>query len=178
MADTTFSAFIEQQTAPSTADLEIDWDQKRKEWLQHLDQFYKLVEEFMREYVDQGKVRLQRGTKELHEEFIGDYSVDTMALHIGLNKVVFDPAGTNLIGAKGRVDMRSAKGTVKFVLVPEDTTAVNWTFRVAEDPDPIPEPIAPVENWTWKIATPPPRVRCVELCKDSFQDAVMEVVNG
>ena len=178
MADTTFSAFIEQQTAPSTADLEIDWDQKRKEWLQHLDQFYKLVEEFMREYVDQGKVRLQRGTKELHEEFIGDYSVDTMALHIGLNKVVFDPAGTNLIGAKGRVDMKSAKGTVKFVLVPEDTTAVNWTFRVAEDPDPIPEPIAPVENWTWKIATPPPRVRCVELCKDSFQNAVMEVVNG
>ena len=101
-----------------------------------------------------------------------------MALHIGASKIVFDPVGTNLIGAKGRVDMQSAKGTVKFVLVPEDAENIGWRTRTFEGPDPIPEPVEPVENWTWKIATPPPRVRLLELCKDSFQDAVMEVVNG
>lgn len=179
MANTAFSTFIEQQTAPPAADLvEVDWNQQREEWLQYLDQFYTLVEEFMREYVDERKVRLQRGTKELHEEFIGDYSAGTMALHIGASKIVFDPVGTNLIGAKGRVDMQSAKGTVKFVLVPEDAENIGWRTRTFEGPDPIPEPVEPVENWAWKIATPPPRVRLLELCKDSFQDAVMEVVNG
>lgn len=124
MANTAFREFIEQQTAPPAADSVVDWQQRRDEWLQHLDRFYKLVEAYMREYVDQGKVRLQRSTKKLHEEFIGDYSADTMALHIGANKIVFDPAGTNLIGAKGRVDLQSAKGTVKFVLVPR---FVAWT---------------------------------------------------
>ena len=179
MANTTFDAFIEQQTAPPPAAPEVDWDQHREEWLQHLDQFYKLVEEFMHEYVDQGKVRLQRGVKELHEEFIGNYSAATMTLDIGPNRIVFDPVGTNLIGAKGRVDMRSDKGTVKFVLVPADDAAIgSMTSIVVVGADPVPEPVKPVENWTWKIATSPPRVLCVELCKDSFQDAIMEVVNG
>ena len=116
----TFSDFIEQQIALPTAT--VDWGQQREEWLQHLSHFYQLVEAFMREYVEQGKVSLHRATKTLHEEYIGDYSVDTLALYIGPNKIEFDPIGTNLIGAKGRVDMRSAKGTVKFVLVPEDAT--------------------------------------------------------
>ena len=176
MADTAFSEFIEQQTAPPTT--EVDWDQQREEWLHHLERFYQLVEGFMREYVDQGKVRLQRGTKRLNEEFLRDYSVDTMAMDIGANRIVFDPIGTDLIGAKGRVDMQSAKGTVKFVLVPEDATTISWRARIVEGHDLEPTPVEPVEKWAWKIATPPPRVQCVPLCKDSFQDAVMEVVNG
>ena len=174
----TFSEFIAQQTAPTIVNAEVDWDQQREEWLRQLEQFYKLVEEFMREYLDQDKVRLRRGTKKLNEECVGDYSVETIALDIGANRIIFDPIGTNLIGARGRVDMQSAKGTVKFVLVPADATGVGWRTHTFDGPEPIPEPFEPVENWTWKIATPPPRVRCVELCKDSFQDAIMEVVNG
>ena len=180
VANSDFSAFIEQQTAPPAAGREIDWEQKREEWLQYLGQFYAQVKEFMGEYVNQNKVRLRCGSKTLNEEFIGEYTVDTMTLDIGPNSVIFDPVGTNLIGAKGRVDMRGAKGTVKFVLVPEDTTAIGWQFRVVvgADPAPEPDPVEPVDRWKWKIATPPPKVRCVELCRDSFQDAVMEVVNG
>ena len=113
VANSDFSAFIEQQTAPPAAGQEVDWEQEREEWLQYLGQFYALVEEFMGEYVNQNKVRLRRGSKTLNEEFIGAYSVDTMTLDIGPNSVIFDPVGTNLIGAKGRVDMRGAKGTVK-----------------------------------------------------------------
>ena len=179
MAATTFDTFIEQQTIRPADAPEVDWEQQREEWLQYLDGFYKLVEGYMREYVDQGKVHLRRGTKRLHEEDIGDYSVDTMALDIGPNRIVFDPVGTNLISAKGRVDMQSAKGTVKFVLVPADATAMEWRSRIiVEGHEPAATAIEPVENWVWKIATPPPKVRCLDLCKESFQDAVMEVVNG
>ena len=179
MANDEFSAFIEEQTAPVAAELEVDWDRERDEWVKHLKKFYEQVEEFMHEYIDQDKVRLEPGPeKTLHEEFIGDYSVDTMALHIGRNKIVFDPIGTDLIGAKGRVDMHSAKGTVKFVLVPQDAASIRWRPRIVVGHDLEPEPVEPVENWTWKIATRPPGVGCVELCKESFQDAVMEVLNG
>ena len=177
MANDTFDNFIDQQTAP-TDEPKVDWDQKRQEWQQYLCQFYELVGTFMRKYIDQGKVHVQQGTKELHEEFIGTYTVKTIALKIGPNRIEFDPVGTNLIGAKGRVDMRSARGTVKFVLVSEDATEIGWRFRIVEGAEPVSESIEPVKNWEWKIATPPPKVRCLELCEESFQDAIMEVING
>lgn len=178
MANSDFNTFIDEQTAPPVAEQEVDWEQQREEWLQYLDQFYGLVEEFMGEYVNRGKVGLRRSSKTLNEEFIGEYSAATMAMDIGRNSIVFDPVGTNLIGVKGRVDMQGAKGVVKFVLVPEGTTVVGWKARIVVGADPVPEPVEPVERWEWKIATPPPKVRCVELCRDSFQDAVMEVVKG
>ena len=176
MANLTFDDFIDQQTAP-TDEPEVDWDKERREWQQYLCQFYELVRTFMGKYIDQGKVRVRQGTKELHEEFIGTYTVDTMALEIGLNKIEFDPVGTNVIGAKGRVDMRSARGTVKFVLVSEDATEIGWP-RIIEGAELVAEPIEPVKNWAWKIATRPPRVRCLELCEESFQDSIMEVLNA
>ena len=180
MANSDFNAFIEEQTTPPTGEPDVDWEQEREEWLQYLDQFYRLVEEFMGEYVNRGKVGLRRGSKALNEEFIGEYSATAMAMDIGRNSVIFDPVGTNLIGAKGRVDMRGAKGVVKFVLVPEDATTMGWQVHVTVGANPVPDlkPVKPVGKWEWKIATQPPKVRCVELCRDSFQDAVMEVVNG
>ena len=180
MANSDFNAFIEEQTAPPTGEPDVDWEQEREEWLRYLDQFYRLVEEFMGEYVNRGKVGLRRSSKTLNEEFIGEYSATAMAMDIGRNSVIFDPVGTNLIGAKGRVDMRGAKGVVKFVLVPEDATTMGWQVHVTVGANPVPDlkPVKPVGKWEWKIATQPPKVRCVELCRDSFQDAVMEVVNG
>ncbi len=176
MANITFDDFIDQQIAP-TDEPEVDWDKERQEWQQNLSQFYELVRAFMGKYIDQGKVRVRRGTKELHEEFIGRYAVETMTLEIGLNKIEFDPVGTNVIGAKGRVDMCSARGTVKFVLVSEDAAEIGGP-RIIERAEPVSEPIEPLKHWAWKIATPPPRVRCLELCEESFQDAIMEVLNA
>ena len=179
-ANSDFNAFIEEQTARPAGEPDVDWEQEREEWLQYLDQFYRLVEEFMGEYVNRGKVGLRRSSKTLNEEFIGEYSAATMAMDIGRNSIIFDPVGTNLIGVKGRVDMRGAKGVVKFVLVPEDAAIIGWQVHVTEGADPVPDlkPAEPVDKWTWKIATPPPQVRCVELRRHSFQDAVMQVVNG
>ena len=119
---TTFDTFIEQQTARPAATCEVDWEKQREEWLQHLDQFYQLVEGTCANRSNRTRCAYSAAPKRLHEEFLGDYSVDTMILDIGRNRVVFDPVG-NLIGAKGRVDMQSAKGTVKLVLVPADATS-------------------------------------------------------
>ena len=182
MPNATFDAFIERQTAP-VSDPEtppVDWEQKRREWVQHLDDFYNKVKQFLRVYIDQGKVQLHTGKKIIHEEYIGKYEVETLTLEIGPNKLYFDPIGTNLIVAKGRVDMRGARGKVKFVLEPEDA-AGSWPksniIAESEEP-PAPEQIKPVDSWVWRIATPPPKVDTVDLCEESFQDAIMAVVNG
>lgn len=32
-------------------------------------------------------------------------------------------------------------------------------------------------EWDWKIATPPPRIKYIEVNEDSFFDLLMEVIN-
>jgi len=33
-------------------------------------------------------------------------------------------------------------------------------------------------EWAWKIATPPPRIKYIEVNAESFFDALMEVINA
>ena len=36
---------------------------------------------------------------------------------------------------------------------------------------------APIE-WEWKITTPPPRIKYIDINEESFFSALMEVING
>ena len=137
MADISFDEFVNQQVAkakPST-----DCIQERDNWIHHLDKFYQLVKGFLRKYIEQDKVHIAWTTKQINEEYIGTYEVASLEVLIGAVKVHFDPIGTNLIGAKGRVDMHGPHGTVKFVLVPKTASAVRvivqeFPIAVADDP--------------------------------------------
>lgn len=177
MTDMSFDDFVNQEIAKKESS--IDWDQIRDDWKKHLDQFYKLAEGFLGEYVDQDKVRITRATKEINEEYIGSYDVESLEVQIGTTKVTIDPIGSRILGVKGRVDMRGPHGTVKFVLVPK--TASSSTIRVIvrdsssetkEEPEPI------VEEWAWKIATRSPNIKYTELEEESFLSAIMEVANA
>ena len=175
MADISFDEFVNQQVAkakPST-----DCIQERDNWIHHLDKFYQLVKGFLRKYIEQDKVHIAWTTKQINEEYIGTYEVASLEVLIGAVKVHFDPIGTNLIGAKGRVDMHGPHGTVKFVLVPKTASVVRvivQEFPIAVADDPIP----PVEEWTWKILTQPPNIKYIELEEEAFLSAIMEVANA
>ena len=43
---------------------------------------------------------------------------------------------------------------------------------------PSEEHVDPVMQLDWKIATPRPNIKCIELQEESFKDAIMEVMNG
>ena len=165
----TFDDFVNQQVA--RAKPSIDWTQERDDWIRHLDEFYQLAEGFLRKYIDEGKVHITRTPKQINEEYIGSYEVTSLEVRIGAVKVRFDPIGTNLIGAKGRVDMHGPHGTVKFVLVPKTASARMIRVIVQEKP-------VEVEEWVWKISTQPPNIKCIELEEESFLSTIMEVANA
>lgn len=177
-----FDDFVNQQIAKEEPS--IDWTRRRDDWIRHLDEFYQLAEGFLQKYIDQGKVRITTATKQITEEHIGSYDVKSLEVQIGTIKVLLDPIGTLIVGAKGRVDMRregmdGPYGTVKFVLVPK--TASSPTIRVivrdsSSETKDEPEPI--VEEWAWKRRTPPPNVEYIELEEESFLSAIMEVANA
>ena len=119
---TLFDDFVNQQhKMAGDTERSVDWPRQLDEWKRFLEQFNDLVKEFLREYIEQGKMRIEYVAKQIHEQHTGRYEVQAISIVIGNNKVYLDPIGTNLIAAKGRVDMNGPSGTVRFVLVPKDS---------------------------------------------------------
>jgi hypothetical protein len=179
MSTKNFKEFIEQQST-SAKEITVDWRQELNEWKVFLNVFYGIVEGFLKPYVDSNKLSIVKDDIDLQEEYIGPYTVQTLKICLGNNKILLKPIGTNLIAAKGRVDMIGPKGQVKFVLVPKGSAGpkISIRTRVEGENPPQEEKPKPINEWSWKIATPPPRISYVELEAESFQSALMEVVNG
>lgn len=182
MSKQDFDAFI-NQTTKKQDDPIIDWDKKREEWLKYLSEFYKLIENFLEEYKNSKKLSYWFPEKDIFEEYIGRYSVKVMDIQLGEHKVSLEPIGTNLIGADGRVDLIGVNGTVKFVLVNKNYLAppnIKVTISVEGEQKSEEQQINQAEQLelTWKIATPPPRIKYIDLNQDIFFDAMLEVIGG
>lgn len=158
----------------------VNWDEKRDVWLEHLSQFYTEVEAYLKEYIENGKLKHEYVENTIQEEYIGSYSVKFLKIALGENKVKFEPVGTNLIGANGRVDLVGANGKVKFVLVDKDSSGPNINITVrTKGQEPPKEDVSQVnKEWKWKIATPPPKINYTDIDQNTFLDALMEVIGG
>ena len=178
---TSFEDFVDRQhQMASETEPPVDWAEELKVWKSNLHGFIKKVLEFLRPYIEQNRIRVEHVKKRIHEQHIGRYEVQTIEVTIGNTRVKFDPIGTNLFGAKGRVDMKGPSGTVRYVLVPENSTRAHVRIRIRskEDDPEHQEPEHVATKWTWKISTPPPNIRYIEFQEETFQTAIMEVVNG
>lgn len=176
-----FDEYLKKRRADTEVVMQIDWSKKKDDWLQYLAHFYRQVEEFLREYRESGDVALNYRDKDIHEEFIGQYRATSLRIRIKDKDVVLDPVGTNLIGAKGRVDMIGDAGTVKFVLVDRRLSAPSVSVAIKahdEQRETEEEKEADGIEWAWRIATPPPRIKYIEVNAESFFDALMEVINA
>jgi hypothetical protein len=173
-----FDEFIDKKIKEKTEEKIIDWNARRDEWLLYLSQFYDRVENFLDEYKRDGKLSLQYNNKEIIEEQIGSYSAKTLEIHLGNDRVKLDPIGTILIGATGRIDLIGANGKIKFVLVDRKLSVPQIKFNVWIEGEEHPQEDKEVQDieLEWKIATPPPRIKYIDLEQDTFFDALMEVI--
>ena len=180
MSKKDFDDFINKQAEVKAAEKPIDWIVQRDEWLEYLSKFYKKVESFLGEYLTAGKVIYNYSEIKMFEEYIGSYSARVLNIELGSHRVKLEPIGTNLIGAKGRVDLIGANGKVKFVLVNKNSSGpkikVDIWIEGKKPPEKEDKPM--VIEWDWKISTPPPRIQYINLEQDTFLEAIMEVVGG
>lgn len=175
-----FDDFVNSQISKKNEIVDLDWSKQRDEWIECVSSFYAQVESFLKQYVSKGQIQVNYETKKITEEYIGEYEVKTANIRLGKNKIKLDPIGTNLIGAKGRVDMIGSNGKVKFVLVDKDSPAPKMAIRVwvnGQEP-PHKEKKKREIEWAWKISTPPPGITYIELNKESFFEALMGVANA
>ena len=162
-----FEEFLEQEAEQDDSSV-IDYEQEKKEWLVKIDEFYNLIQEFIADYLKQGKITQEWKIIQLHEDYFGEYDVKQLMLKIGKKRLIFKPIGRFLIGFnRGRIDLSSDMGTVRFILLPEELESPQITdFNHSN------------AKWCWKIATSPPKVSYLELTEQSFFEALMEVVNA
>jgi hypothetical protein len=172
-----FDAFVKKQQAESAA---VDWARERDDWLQRLDQLYKLIEALLREYTDAGQIKLNYRDVALDEAGIGSYTARQMIIAIGIQEITLTPIGTLLIGTKGRVDVVGPVGHTRFMLVDKNASRPTVRITVGVQDRPASSAAEPPKQreWTWKIVTAPPRIEYIELKRESLFRALLEVANG
>ena len=180
MSKKNFAEFISRQNPPIMEDERpVDWTVQKNEWLQYLSDLYQMVESFLKEYVENKQIAIEYKNIELEEENIGRYTVKTLTLLFGANKITLTPIGTLLIGTKGRVDMTGPRGTVRLLLADKDSAGLKIIVRSGNAPlvEEVPKPI----NWEWKIAVmnaPGRMISYQKLTQETFFDAIMDLSNG
>ncbi len=163
----------------------IDWSARKLEWLTYIDKLYSDVNEWLKDYIKTGQVKLQYNDYEIYEEALGKYTTKELKIYIGNHVANLTPIGTVLIGTKGRVDLSGTSGSKKFILTDKDSTKPNITFRVVlsdEEERKYEEkqkliPKKEIE-WVWKISSNPPTITYTELNEDTFYDSLIKVING
>jgi len=177
MTNKDFDAFVARQMPKKES--KVDWTKQREEWLGYLSNFYQQVEEFLDDYVKNGHISINSGVKSIIEEGIGEYEVKTATIKIGTSEIKLEPIGTNVIGAKGRVDMNGSNGTVRFVLVDQDASEPKISVQIWAEGEKPQQPAKLKEvKLAWKISTPPPYIKYMELNSESFRESIMAVANG
>jgi hypothetical protein len=161
-----FDEFVKSQQEP--AHPEIDWNKKRDEWLERLDE---------------RQIQIESQPIDLYEENIGAYSAKQLTVKIGRKRVLFRPVGTLLIGSKGRVDVIGPRGTsVPMLLIDSKARKASDLIRVQVGVDgklpEVPKRGPGEVSWEWKMITRPPERRFIELNPETFYEMILEVANG
>ena len=110
-------------------------------------------------------------THTITEENIGRYEINKMIITMLNQHVTLEPIGSNLIGAYGRIDLKGKKGLVKFVLVPRkfQSPKIIVSIRDGEEVPPLlPKTDESKLELVWKIATPAPHVKFIDVDGDAF----------
>lgn len=117
------------------------------------------------------------------EEYIGSYTAPEMIINLGNEQVILTPVGTNLIGAKGRVDIAGRLGSAQLVLIDANTRNVNDPLRKPESENQEPtneseEKKALPKTWEWKFISAPPTRKFQPVNEETIYSVIMEVTNG
>lgn len=142
-------AYLRQKAASTVeTEHEVDWEEKKDKWLKHIARLYKMIRGWIAPLETEGTVRYQTASENFEEDYIGRYHADVLTLLIGKQRVEFQPKGTLIIGANGRVDVRGQRGIRTLVLKGNE----------------------------WFIVERSPRLKTFPFNEDSFQDVLQEVM--
>lgn len=116
----TFKEFLEFKKKEQSLETgkPVDWDERKKNWLSSIDHLYGEVDKIIvANFKNAGyNVNAVKEDIIIHEDYIGSYTVKNYVITADIIKIMFNPVGTIILGAKGRVNMVLPNETVKLIL--------------------------------------------------------------
>ncbi|CAN2042358.1 hypothetical protein GMMP15_780001 [Candidatus Magnetomoraceae bacterium gMMP-15] len=136
------------------------------------------IEQWLKPYLNQKKLKYSYQNIELTEEYIETYTVKAMNIIFAEQQVKIEPIGTLLIGTKGRIDMEGAKGRVQFILADRYSKGIKASMSIERKPNKKENQARKEPDWTWKIVLRESRrIAYEDFNEDNFFNALMEIVN-
>jgi hypothetical protein len=83
----------------------VDWEARKEEWIAAVNSLYDTVEGWFSGLREQGLMAIERKPTCVYEEYLGDYAIDSLEIGMADKKVILEPVGRNVIGARGRIDL-------------------------------------------------------------------------
>ena len=109
---------------------------KKQDWLEALGKLFDQIRHWLSDAQSEGSIDVIQQQVTLTEEGIGTYKAPALSLKAGGKTVKLKPKGMTIIGANGRVDMESVKGTYMLLyLSPPDV----WVHGTGYKPDQFPQ---------------------------------------
>jgi len=189
-----FDEFVKRQHDGTVDGDHIDWSRERDEWLAQLDSLYSQIESLLSRYTSSGQIEIRYKLIDLNEEEIGSYQARQMILRIGRQEVDLVPAGTRLIGFKGRVEVIGSAGKASLALANKDRHSTLPQVAIHIPVGPKTRQLMKIRNehtsdselvassgkieWAWKILPRPPGRNLDELTREGLFQLLMEVTNG
>lgn len=96
----------------------VDWNARKREWLDNIAGLYASIEAALAEPLRQGTALVSRQARQITEDHLGTYDVEDLILTVGDERVIFAPRARNVIGAGGRLDVRGERGEAMLVVQP------------------------------------------------------------
>jgi hypothetical protein len=114
----------------------IDWNAERDWWLEALNALHQEIEGWLTPLKQKGFVAIKKTPVRLSEENIGAYAANALVLEFGPQGIVLQPAGTLIMGARGRVDMfrRGFRGEPLMLILTGSKEAAKWEIWPTRDP--------------------------------------------
>jgi len=123
-------------------------------WKGAVSRLYDDIAAWLKPYVDDGGLVLERVTKAVHEEATGAYEIDVLDIEVGTETVRLEPMGAVVIGALGRIDMSLlGSGDPLFLVL-----------------------AGPAQQPTWNLVKPSKRTRSTALTKATFEATLEELL--
>lgn len=142
-----------------------------------IQSLYSTIDEWLEKELLSQKIKTGEVPITISEEMLGSYQVDEKWIQIGNAKIIFQPIGTILIGTDARVDMIYRSKTIMIVRTGDDIEGPDDLIHFQEDGKPEPKKKGKGES-VWKYVKANQRLSYVALNKETFQDLIINLVNG
>lgn len=105
----------------------MDWQDRKKKWLQHIDDLYGQIKGWLESLEKETILSFIDSEITLDEPPLGPYNVKILTIVIGGQRISFVPKGTLIVGAQGRVDIQGHKGMRTIILIGDKWSLVRRT---------------------------------------------------